>query len=129
MITHNFLQHLQLVLHTVSLNLLFLHKLVLWLLANYDRSAKLLRLSKVLAFRNRLVGLCGTSDFAIRNFQRFLGSLCHVVVVKRGLVYSKGTCVYLVDNNRIFHRLELRGQIDQIVCFGRVVDFDFTLEN
>lgn len=68
LVTHYFLQHLQLVLSAISFQLLFLHKLTLWLLTHDYRPAKLLRLCKVLALRNRLSGLGGASDFAVRYF-------------------------------------------------------------
>jgi len=129
LITHNFFQHLQLVLHPTSLHLLFLHKKALWLLTHDDRSAKLLRLRKVLTFRNWLIWLCGTSDFAVRNFQGFLGCLCHIVVVKWGWVNAKGPCVYFLNDHGVFHRLELWSQVDKIICFGCVFNLAFTLEN
>jgi len=105
LVTYYFFQHLQLVLRTISLNLLFLYELTLGLLTDDYGSAKFLRLSKVLAFRHWLVGLCRTSDFAILNFERFLGRFCYVVIVELGLVSAKGTSVDFVNNNRVFHRL------------------------
>jgi hypothetical protein len=106
LVTHNFLQHLQLVLSAISFQLLFLHKLALGLLTHDYRSADLLRLCKVLALRDGLSGLSGASYFAVRYFQRFLSSFCHIVVMKLGLVDAESTCINFMDNHGILHSLE-----------------------